>query len=398
MNKNQDQGFTLLELLTALAIIGILSAITTPLVLWANKPLQNATYQAAGIFSQGRSRAIATTSALRIQPDPSDPDHTLLVEASDTRSCDPNTTQLTSDTPDLSNQLAVVTTQGFAAGDRLKIGDDETENVVLTTDSSSSTITLGSPIGTTQTNGTNVEILSNWGSDKTFFKEDMTLPDNVEISSNLNNWVLCFDSRGIASVSDDSGITTENLEITLISDQSAKEGIITVYQGGLIDSVVIQPKQEAVVASADTTTSTTEEETTATDTESTESSGGDSSSSTPPEETSTEEASTEPETSTETEVTEAPETPPEYELDNGVLVEAEDTSETPPEEEPEAQPEPEEEETLTFEQKLTEYYAWLDQNEYYQSVVQGTETLDYDSEPYKTFVKDVIEKLTWLYS
>ncbi|AFY38579.1 hypothetical protein Lepto7376_2289 [[Leptolyngbya] sp. PCC 7376] len=434
MNNNQDQGFTLLELLVALAIIGILSAITTPLVLWANKPLQNATYQAAGIFSQGRSRAIATTSSIRIQPDPSDPDHSLIVEASDTRSCDPNTTQLTGAVPTTGNQLTVVSTNGFAAGDRLKVGDDETENVVLTTDSSTSVLTLGQPLGTSQASGEAVEIISTWTSDKTFFQEDMTLPDTVTIASNLNNWVLCFDSRGIASVSDDTGITTDDLEITLISEQSAKEGKITVFQGGLIDSVVIQPKPEVVVASAsDTGTSTSDDSSSGTGSDSSSTGGGSDSATSSEDDASTEadDTSTDPEASTETETSTEPDdtsTEPEaiaeeteYELDNGVVVTVDDSSPIPPDPDPEpattdpepaaTDPEPaatditppdntspDDEEPQTYEEKLVVYREWLDDNEYYQSLVEGTQTVDRDSEPYKNFITELIEKLTWLYS
>ncbi|OKH18738.1 Tfp pilus assembly protein FimT/FimU [[Limnothrix rosea] IAM M-220] len=389
MNNTQDQGFTILELLAALAIIGILSAITTPLIMWANKPLQNGTYQAAGIFSQGRSRAIATTSALRIQPNPSNPEHSFIVQASDTRSCDPNTTVLTGAIATDSNQLAVVSTQGFAAGDRLKIGDDETENVVLTTDSNSATLTLGKPIGTAHSSGTTVEIIANWQNDKTFFQEDMTLPDTVKMIGNLADWELCFDSRGIATVSDTFGIAEDDLEITLISEKSQKEGKIIVFQGGMIDSVVIQPKDDIVVAALEDAETNTSNGSSAAAT-------GSSTTTNDPSNNGSNATSNDNGTSTDT----PPQPNPDYQLDEGVIVPSTSpTNNTTPETNTGAIDDNSfDSENLTFEQRRAVYQEWLDQNEYYQSILQGTETVDRDSEPYKEFVKEIIEKLTWLYS
>lgn len=266
MKNTPDQGFTLLEVLAALAIIGVLSAISAPLILWANKPLQNATYQTSGILTQGRSRAIATTSSLRIRPDPASPNTTLKIEASDTRSCDAGVTALTASHATSSTQINVVSTQGFAAGDQLKIGSDETNNVVLTTDSENSVLTLGESLGSTQADGSSVEIVENWNTDNSFFDSDRTLPSEVAMTSNLTDWVLCFDSRGIATISDASGVTTEDLEIILKSSQSIEEGKILVFQGGMIDSVVIKPEvsieEEIVVAASEETESSGIDETT----------------------------------------------------------------------------------------------------------------------------------------
>lgn len=62
-----SQGFTLIEIITILAIIGILSAIAAPSLLFANKPLQNATNILVGHFKQIRAKAMVTTSAYRLK-------------------------------------------------------------------------------------------------------------------------------------------------------------------------------------------------------------------------------------------------------------------------------------------------------------------------------------------
>ena len=227
-----SKGFTLTESLAVVTIFGVLAAISAPVILWFNKPLQNASNQTAGIFKQARMRAIATTSSLRITPDPQSPTTKFKVEASKTRGCAAKT-ELTELAEGDQRELKVVSTQGFFAGDKIKVGADTSNNNIVATDSS--TITLGEDLGTNQQIDTDVEVINDWVNDGSFFVGDLILPTEIKMTSSLTNWKLCFDSRGIANLDNASGVVNGNLTITLKNIKDDKKRDVKIFQGGKID-------------------------------------------------------------------------------------------------------------------------------------------------------------------
>lgn len=266
-NKMKDEkGFTFIEMFFAVSIVGVLSAVTIPLFFWANKPIENSVYQTSGILSQARSQAIATSSSIRVSPSPNSPQTEFKVETSHTQSCNPTTTQLTKTGAADSTLLTVDSTQGLAIGEQIKVGSDDADNIILTTDPEQSTIVLGKPLGTSQAVGSSVEIISNWIQSDSFSRDTVTLPEDITMTSNLRNWTLCYDEQGIATISDESGIVDEDLEIILQNLTSKDQGQIIVSQSGIIDIAVVPrnavaeaPATEAIVTDTSTTESTNSE-------------------------------------------------------------------------------------------------------------------------------------------
>jgi prepilin-type N-terminal cleavage/methylation domain-containing protein len=71
--KHNSQGFTLVEMLVSLIIIGIIMGVALPSFLWLNKPLRSGALQFKAQLSLIRSKAISSNQSYRIRPNP-DPD------------------------------------------------------------------------------------------------------------------------------------------------------------------------------------------------------------------------------------------------------------------------------------------------------------------------------------
>ncbi len=229
--RTKNLGYTLPEVLAVVSIIGVLSTITGPMKAWYENSLGNGTNQTVGLFNLIRMRAISTTSAYRIKPDPLDPNTKFKVEISKTRGCE-SSTQLIADATREDTELSVASARGLVVGDSIKVGNDKTSNEIIATDTS--TITLGEPLGSSQTANSTVELVNNWLNDPNFVEEDLSLPKDIEMSSNYTDWTLCFDSRGIANLYDAYGVVNSNLTLTLGKNYNNKTNEITVLQGGSI--------------------------------------------------------------------------------------------------------------------------------------------------------------------
>ncbi|MBF2058021.1 MAG: prepilin-type cleavage/methylation domain-containing protein [Cyanobacterium sp. T60_A2020_053] len=252
LSMPKDQGYTLAEILVGTVVFGVLGALSVTSInsIVPQRPLEDSVYKLQGILQQTRTRAIATTSAIRIMPDPDDPERTLKVEVARTRGCD-SVTALTADlvedaadndldVEDIVNNdriLPVVSVRGFAVGDTLKVGSDETDNEIIAIDGNLSTIELGQDLGTDQAEDAVVELANNWRSDGSLVKEDLTLSDGIVVTSNIpdDNWTLCFDSRGLARLYDAGGVVDDILTLTVTEEQSNDSQQMTILRGGALE-------------------------------------------------------------------------------------------------------------------------------------------------------------------
>lgn len=153
--KYNSQGFTLVEMLVSLIIIGIIMGIAFPSFLSLNKPLRNGSLQFKAQLSLIRSKAIASNRAYRIKPrflsraayDNGIPRSFIVEQA---RNCKVTT-------------LGSIN-NGWEGASQLDI--DLPKNVGITDVASNTFVTPGPP------------------------------PGSLTIGNNLN-WSICFDNRGV---------------------------------------------------------------------------------------------------------------------------------------------------------------------------------------------------------
>lgn len=231
-DRQKNQGYSLPEVIAAMAIMTIVGAVTAPTIVY-NDPVTEGVTQFKGILEVAQSRAVSTTSAVRIKPDENKPNEKLTTEISNIRSCQ-STAELAQSATSTDTELILVSTDGLTALDKLIIGSDSDNNIVKATTPDENKIFLDSPLGTNQPKGSKVELSEKWELDSALLNDDLTFPKNAEISADITDWTICIDSSGIVHIYNDKEEEQPELVVTVTNALGGSEEEITLLKGGVI--------------------------------------------------------------------------------------------------------------------------------------------------------------------
>ncbi len=164
-------GYTLMELLVVMVIMGILSGIVINAKPWYQDPLKNSQDRLNSVIKSARTRAMVTTSTYRINADPSNPSEAIQIQKIRGGSCRASTT-LAQDVAAGETTIVVSDVNGFAIGDRLTVGG--TTANALSVNFGNNTIILGAAVGAKSV-GVTVETVKDWKNDSAFLDEDLNV-------------------------------------------------------------------------------------------------------------------------------------------------------------------------------------------------------------------------------
>jgi prepilin-type N-terminal cleavage/methylation domain-containing protein len=233
-------GYTLVELLVTMTVLGVLAAVTLNAKPWYENSLGNGRDQMVGILKLVRLRAMSTTSTYRILPDSANPTRQLKVELTKNGSCQAST-NLSAAALTTATSLTVVDNTGFSVGDSIQVGTDAQNNDIISLPDNS-TITLGQALGTDQAANATVTMLKTWVNDSNFMASDLLLPQNITMSGKRTdtnaaiNWTVCVNSQGFITLYQNTTPINTNLAIALTNSRTSEVKTVTLYQGGAVDA------------------------------------------------------------------------------------------------------------------------------------------------------------------